>query len=239
MTGMERPGMERPEAQRLLPGRAEEAGPGGAGAAAAEASPAGAGGRRALVERSTRETAIRCRIDLDGTDPRPAARIETGIPFFDHLLTAWSVHGGFGLDLQARGDLEVEGHHTVEDTGICLGRALRQAAAGYGAVARFGTAYVPMDEALARVVVDASGRPYLVWAVEVPPRSFGAFHTELAEEFWRAVAVEARLTLHVDLLRVRNAHHGLEAIWKAAGRALAQALAPRPGGPLSTKGVLE
>ncbi|GAB6876315.1 imidazoleglycerol-phosphate dehydratase [Thermaerobacter litoralis] len=196
-------------------------------------------GRRAEVRRETRETAIHCRVDLEGVDPRPGQRIDTGLPFFDHLLAAWSVHGGVGLDLVARGDLEVDGHHTVEDTGICLGRALRQAAGDYGTVARFGAAYVPMDEALARVVVDASGRPYLVWAVEVPARSFGAFHTELAEEFWRAVAMEARLTLHVDLLRGRNAHHGLEAIWKAAGRALAQALARRPGGPLSTKGVLE
>ncbi|HEY8551955.1 MAG TPA: imidazoleglycerol-phosphate dehydratase HisB [Thermaerobacter sp.] len=196
-------------------------------------------GRQAHLQRETRETAVTCRVDLDGREPVPAARIETGIPFFDHLLAAWSVHGGFGLELMARGDLEVDGHHTVEDVGICLGRALRQAAGDYGSVARFGAAYVPMDEALARVAVDCSGRPLLVWAVDVPPRAFGAFHTELAEEFWRAVAVEARITLHVDLLRGRNAHHALEAVWKAAGRAMAQALAPRAGGPLSTKGVLE
>ncbi|ADU50715.1 imidazoleglycerol-phosphate dehydratase [Thermaerobacter marianensis DSM 12885] len=195
--------------------------------------------RQAVIQRETRETAITCRLDLDGTGLAPASRIETGIPFFDHLLAAWSVHGGFGLDLVARGDLEVDGHHTVEDVGLCLGRALRQAAGDYGTVARFGAAYVPMDEALARVVVDCSGRPLLVWSVGVPARSFGAFHAELAEEFWRAVAAEARLTLHVDLLRGRNAHHGLEAVWKAAGRAMAQALAPRAGGPLSTKGVLE
>ncbi|HEY8394065.1 MAG TPA: imidazoleglycerol-phosphate dehydratase [Thermaerobacter sp.] len=191
--------------------------------------------RVATVQRSTRETTVTCRVDLD----RPGCRVDTGIPFFDHMLTAWSVHGGIGLELTARGDLEVEAHHTVEDVGLCLGRALRQAAGDYGTLARFGAAYVPMDEALARVVVDCSGRPYLVWAVDLPARSYGLFHTELAEEFWRAVAAEARLTLHVDLLRGRNAHHGLEAIWKAAGRAFAQAFASRPGGPLSTKGVLE
>ncbi|PZN12552.1 MAG: imidazoleglycerol-phosphate dehydratase [Bacillota bacterium] len=192
-------------------------------------------GRAATVERTTRETAVTCRVDLD----RPGCRVETGIPFFDHMLAAWSVHGGIGLELAARGDLDVDAHHTVEDVGLCLGRALRQAAGDYGTLARFGVAYVPMDEALARVVVDCSGRPYLVWAVDLPARSFGPFHTDLAEEFWRAVTAEARLTLHIDLLRARNAHHGLEAIWKAAGRAFAQAFAPRTGGPLSTKGVLE
>lgn len=196
---------------------------------------AGGTGRVAVVERATRETAITCRIDLD----RPGCRVDTGIPFLDHMLGAWSVHGGFGLEVHARGDLEVEAHHTVEDTGLCLGRAIRQAAGDYGTVARFGCAYVPMDEALARVVVDCSGRPYLVWAVDLPGRSLGLFHTELAEEFWRAVAAEARVTLHIDLLRARNVHHALEAIWKAAGRAFGQALAPRGGGPLSTKGVLE
>ncbi|MBX6378028.1 MAG: imidazoleglycerol-phosphate dehydratase HisB, partial [Clostridia bacterium] len=189
------------------------------------------------VRRETRETAIAVSWELDGTG---SGRSATGLPFFDHLLSAFARHGHFDLEVEARGDLEVEGHHVVEDTGIVLGQALRQAVGDGAGIRRFGWSCVPMDEACTLVAVDLSGRPYLHWKVPTAPRHFGAFHTELAPEFWRALSAHAGLTLHVRLLSGANAHHVLECVWKAVGLALAAAVArqgPADAVP-STKGVL-
>jgi imidazoleglycerol-phosphate dehydratase len=197
-----------------------------------------AAGRRGRAERRTRETEVAAEVDLDG---RGEAAVATGVGFFDHLLAAFARTALVDLRLRCRGDLEVDAHHTVEDTGIALGQALRQALGDRAGVARYGWALLPMDDALARVALDVGGRPYLAWEAPLPLQAFGAFSTDLAEEFWRALVVHAGWTLHVDLLRARNAHHGLEAIWKAAGLALRGAAArePRVVGVLSTKGVLE
>lgn len=193
--------------------------------------------RRGEAERSTRETRIRVALDLDGTGK---AGVETGMPFFDHLLDAFARHGLFDLMVKAEGDLEVDGHHTAEDVGIVLGRALARALGDRSGIQRFGWACLPMDEALVLASLDLSGRPYLAWEVPVARREFGGFHTELAPEFWRAFVTQAGMTLHVRLLAGENSHHILEVAWKAVARALAQAVArdPRISGPLSTKGVL-
>ncbi|MBA3826989.1 MAG: imidazoleglycerol-phosphate dehydratase HisB [Ktedonobacterales bacterium] len=192
--------------------------------------------RRAEHTRTTRETDVRVVLDLDGSGVSACA---TGVPFLDHMLTAFAKHGRFDLTVQATGDLAVDDHHTVEDVGLVLGMTFAAALGDGTGIARFGTTYVPMDDALARVVVDCAARPYLVWAVEVAPARVGSFDPALAEEFWRAVAMRAGLTLHVDVLRQRNAHHALEAIWKAAGVALhAATRITVPGDAPSTKGVL-
>lgn len=199
--------------------------------------PGAGGSRRAQVERTTRETAVRVLLDLDG---RGRTAITTGMPFFDHLLDAFGRHGLFDLEVQAQGDLDVDGHHTAEDVGIVLGQALARAVGDRTGIRRFGWCVLPMDEALAMVSLDLSGRAYLAWDVPLAPRGFGAFHTELALEFWRAFAANAGLTLHVKLLSGENSHHVLEIVWKAVGVALSQAVAadPRIAGALSTKGVL-
>lgn len=193
--------------------------------------------RRAEVARKTAETEITVDVALDGSG-RCAA--DTGVGFFDHMLSAFARTALLDLRLQCRGDLQVEAHHSVEDSGIALGLALRQALGERAGIGRYGSALLPMDDALARVALDLSGRPYLVWEADLPLQSFGAFSTDLALEFWRGLATNAGWTLHVDLLRARNVHHGLEAIWKAVGLSLRQAAAPDPriSGPLSTKGVL-
>jgi len=192
--------------------------------------------RRAPQTRTTRETDVHVTLDLDGTG---VSEIATGVPFLDHMLTAFAKHGRFDLVVAATGDLAVDDHHTVEDVGLVLGMTLAAALGDAAGIARFGTAYVPMDDALARVVVDCSARPYLVWAAEVAPARVGTFDPALAEEFWRGVAMRAGVTLHVDLLRHHNAHHALEAIWKAAGLALhAATRIIAPGTLPSTKGVL-
>lgn len=193
--------------------------------------------RQARVERRTKETDIAVTLDLDG---QGQVQVSTGMPFFDHLLDAFGRHGLFDLQVEARGDLEVDGHHTVEDVGIVLGQALARAVGDKAGIRRFGWSCLPMDEALVLVSLDISGRPYFVWEVPVAPRAYGEFHTELAPEFWRALATHAGLTLHVRLLSGENSHHVLEIAWKAAAQALAQAVArdPRITGPLSTKGVL-
>jgi imidazoleglycerol-phosphate dehydratase len=192
--------------------------------------------RQAERTRATRETEVRVALNLDGTG---ANEIATGVPFLDHMLTAFARHGRFDLVIGATGDLAVDDHHTVEDVGLVLGMAFAGALGEGAGIARFGSAYVPMDDALARVVVDCSARPYLVWGAEVAPARIGTFDPALAEEFWRAVAMRAGLTLHVDLLRHRNAHHALEAIWKAAGLALHAATRVSHGDETpSTKGVL-
>ncbi len=194
-------------------------------------------GRTARIERQTKETQISLGLDLDG---QGQAKIDTGLGFFDHMLTHVAFHGHFDLDLAARGDLHVDPHHTVEDVGICLGQALSQALGDRAGVKRYGSAWVPMDESLAQVVVDLSNRPLLVVSAPRRPGSVGQFDGQLAEEFWRALALHGGLTLHVRLLYGENDHHMLEAAFKALGRALDQATAmePRSRGIASTKGVL-
>ena len=194
--------------------------------------------RTAAVERRTAETKICLSVQLD--EPKTPL-VQTGLGFFDHMLVLLGRHGFFGLQLEVQGDLEVDGHHTVEDTGICLGQALQQALGDKAGIARYGTAFVPMDEALAMVSLDISGRPYLVFDAQLPFGKVGDFDLELVEEFLRALAVHAGLTLHVRLLSGKNAHHMVEAIFKALGRALAEAMAKdsRVRGVLSTKGSLD
>ncbi len=194
--------------------------------------------REATVERITAETELRLRFDLDGTGE---ASIETGIGYFDHMLNAFARHGSFNLVVHAEGDLHVDGHHTVEDTGIALGQAIAGALGDRRGIRRYGEATVPLDEALVRVVVDCSGRPFLAWHADPPAwQMLGEFDVALAPEFFRAVAVHAGLTLHVDLIRGQNAHHIVEATFKAFARALdaATALDPRVTDIPSTKGVL-
>ncbi len=195
-------------------------------------------GRVGRVERATRETEVRVELALDGAGQ---ARVFSGVGFLDHMLAAFARTALFDLEVHCRGDLEVDAHHSVEDVGIALGQALRQAVGDRAGLRRYGWALVPMDGALARVALDLSGRPYLRWDAPLALSTLGAFPTELAPEFWRAVAVHAGWTLHVDLLAQDNAHHALEAIWKAAGLAARQAVAadPRIVGVLSTKGSLE
>ncbi len=193
--------------------------------------------RRAVIERKTRETDICLALSLDG---QGQARITTGIGFFDHMLESLTKHAGFDLDLRCRGDLQVDAHHTVEDVGIVLGDALREALADKAGIARFGHAYVPLDEALSRAVIDLSGRPSLHYGVVFKAKTLGAMPTELFEDFFGALTDHGRLSLHLDLIRGRNAHHIAETLFKATARALAMAVAldPRVAGIPSTKGLL-
>ena len=193
--------------------------------------------RRGEVQRRTAETDIKLVLGLDG---QGRAQVETGIGFFDHLLTALARHGTFDLEVHCRGDLHVDGHHTVEDTGLCLGQALRQALGDKAGIRRFGHAYVPMDEALVLAAIDISGRPYLAYDL-APSGRVGEFDAELGEEFFRAVVNTAGITLHLRQLAGRNSHHILEAGFKAFARALRDAVAldPRVVGVPSTKGVIE
>jgi len=193
--------------------------------------------RQASIERKTRETDIRLRLGLDGEG---RSRIATGIGFFDHMLTAFATHGRFDLDLRCRGDLDVDAHHSVEDVGIVIGQALRQALGEKKGIVRFGHAYVPLDEALSRCVVDLSGRPYLHYDVTFKARQIGAMPTELFEDFFWALADHGRLNIHLEAIRGRNAHHVAETLFKAVSRALAMAVArdPRVKGIPSTKGSL-
>ncbi len=176
-------------------------------------------------------------LDIDGVGE---SRIQTGIGFFDHMLTLFAKHGLFTLDVKATGDLEVDGHHTVEDVGIVLGQALAQAAGDKTGIRRYGQFYVPMDEALVLVVVDFSGRPYLAFEAELGQGRIGEFDVELVEEFLRALTVHAGLTLHVRMLAGKNRHHIVEAICKAMGRAMSEALGKdaRVQGIPSSKGSL-
>ena len=193
--------------------------------------------RKASIERATKETQIKLALDLDGAG---RAGVRTGVGFMDHMLILFAVHGFFDLDIAATGDVEVDDHHTVEDVGICLGMAFAQALGDKSGICRYGHAYVPMDETLARVCVDCSNRPYLHYQVAVSEAKIGAFDPPLAKEFLRAFALHAGLTLHVDLLHGENGHHILEAVFKALARALAIAVSPHPKvvGQLSSKGVL-
>jgi imidazoleglycerol-phosphate dehydratase len=194
--------------------------------------------REAVIERTTSETSIRTRLNLDGTG---MSNVQSGIPFFDHMLTLFARHGLFDLDLDAKGDIEVDFHHTVEDAGITLGQAISKALGEKKGIRRYGFAYVPMDEALVRAVVDLSGRPYLVYEPPSPVEAIGGnFSFQLVEEFLRALAVSAAMNLHVEILAGRDAHHMAEGVFKALARALdvATAIDPRVEGVPSTKGVL-
>jgi len=193
--------------------------------------------RTASIDRKTSETAIKMTLSLDGEGN---SDVRTGIPFFDHMLTLFARHGLFDLTVEAKGDIEVDFHHTVEDTGIALGQALAKALADKNGIRRYGSAYVPMDEALARVVVDCSGRPFLAYEAPRGVEAIGLFPFQLVEEFLRALAVNAGLTLHVSILAGRDAHHMAEAIFKALGRSLDIAVShdERVKGIPSTKGVL-
>lgn len=194
--------------------------------------------RRAEIERRTRETSVHAVVAVDGSG---TAQIRTGIGFLDHMLEAFAKTAQMDLEVVCVGDLEVEAHHSVEDVGIVLGRALAQALGDRAGIGRYGWALVPMDDALARVALDISGRSYLAWGADLPIHDLGAFRTDLAEEFWRAMAHNAGWTLHVDLLRYRNTHHALESIWKACGLALRTAVLrdSRGRGIPSTKGLLD
>lgn len=190
--------------------------------------------RTATVERNTKETQIAATLCLDGGE----VAVSTGNGFFDHMLTAFAVHGGFGLQLTVQGDLEVDTHHTVEDTGIVLGQALRRALGDSGGIARYGSFAVPMDESLARCDLDLSNRPFLVFRATFQQERCGDYETCVTEEFWRAFAVNAGITLHIDVPYGTNAHHQIEAVFKAVGHALHGAVQPTDGAVLSTKGVL-
>ncbi len=200
-------------------------------------APGASQGRTASIHRETGETKIDLEINLDGTG---RADIATGVGFFDHMLTLLAKHSLIDLTVKAQGDLHVDAHHTVEDVGICFGKALSEALGDKAGIRRYGSATVPMDETLVTAAVDLSGRPFCVWQVDLPPEMLGTFNAPLAEEFWRAVAGNAALNLHVVCHHGRNSHHIVEGVFKAAARALRQAVErdPRMAGIPSTKGLL-
>ena len=189
------------------------------------------------VRRQTKETDVRVKLNLDGSGK---STITSGLPFLDHMLELFAKHGLFDLSVNCRGDLEVDDHHSVEDIAICLGQAVSEAIGDKKGITRFGDAIVPMDEALCRVVIDLSGRSYLIYEVNTKRQRIGNFSVELAEHFWRSFAESAKCNLHIDCLRGRNTHHMLEGTFKATARALRRAVAldPRITGVLSTKGSL-
>jgi len=193
--------------------------------------------RVAQVQRKTKETDVRVKLDLDG---RGQSRISTGLPFLDHMLELFARHGSFDLNVACQGDLEIDDHHSVEDIALTLGQSLKEALGDKTGIKRYGEAIVPMDEALCRSVIDLSGRFYLVYEVKTRRQKIGNFSVELAEHFWRSFAETAKFNLHIDCLRGRNTHHVLEGTFKATARALRQAVErdARIVGVLSTKGVL-
>jgi imidazoleglycerol-phosphate dehydratase len=193
--------------------------------------------RAATIQRKTKETDIRVRLNLDGSG---RSRVSTGLPFLDHMLELFSRHGLFDLQVSCKGDLEIDDHHSVEDIAITLGKALVEALGDKKGINRYGEAIVPMDEALCRSVIDLSGRFYLVYEVETKRQKIGNFSVELAEHFWRSFAETAKFNLHIDCLRGRNTHHILEGTFKATARALSHAVGvnSRVSGVPSTKGVL-
>ena len=193
--------------------------------------------RKSEKKRTTAETSVRVSVNLDGVGE---SKIETGVGFFDHMLTLFAKHGGFDLAVKCKGDLAVDGHHSIEDVGIVLGEAVKEALGDKAGIARYGSFYIPMDEALAFVAVDISGRPYLVYEGGEMAPMVGDFDTELTEEFLRAFAFNAGLTLHTRVLYGNNTHHKIEALFKALGHALAIAVRKDGSvkGVLSTKGVL-
>jgi imidazoleglycerol-phosphate dehydratase len=194
--------------------------------------------RKAAVKRKTKETDISCELSVEG---KGISRIKTGNAFMDHMLTLFTMHGMFNCSIDCKGDFEVDFHHSAEDIGICLGEAVFKICGDKQGIVRYGSAYVPMDESLARVCCDICGRPNLIYKVKLQSVRINDFEVELAEDFFKAFTDHARMTLHIDLLRGRNGHHSLEAVFKAFGRALAQAcgIDPRASGRIpSSKGVL-
>lgn len=191
--------------------------------------------RNANVSRETKETRISLSIDLDGGE----VSINTGIGFFDHMLNSFAVHGGFGLTVETKGDLDVDCHHTIEDTGIVLGKAFSEALGDKGGIKRFGSFYVPMDEALGFCALDISGRPFLVFDAQFPEERIGGYDSCMTEEFMRAFAYNSGITLHLQCPYGKNSHHITEALYKALAHALREAVTPTGyDKPLSTKGVL-
>ena len=190
--------------------------------------------RTAAIRRTTKETDIDLKLSLDGGE----VRVSTGIGFFDHMLTALAFYAGFGLELTVRGDLQVDGHHTVEDTGIALGQAIRQALGEKKGIRRFGSCFVPMDEALCLTALDFSGRPFLVFEAEMPQPMIGSYDSCLTEEFMRALAMNGGITLHQKALYGKNAHHITEALFKSLGLAMKEAVTIEGDRVVSTKGVL-
>jgi len=194
--------------------------------------------RTAIVERKTRETEIAVSLDLDGSGETD---IDTGIGFLDHMLESLGRHALIDLKVRAQGDLHVDFHHTTEDTGICIGAAVKKALGDFAGITRFGAALIPMDETLTRVAIDVSNRPYLVWKVDVPKPKLGEMDTELFKEWFQAFAQNAGVCLHVENLYGANSHHIVESCFKGLARALRQAIAPDErldGAVPSTKGVL-
>lgn len=192
--------------------------------------------RNAVVERKTKETEIKIELNLDGG----TVEINTGIGFFDHMLTAFAIHGGFGLKVNVKGDLEVDCHHTIEDTGIVLGKAFYDALGDKGGIERYGSFYIPMDEALAFASVDISGRPFLVFNAEYPQAVVGTYDCCMTEEFFRAFAFNAGITLHIKSEYGANSHHIIEAIFKAVAHSMKLAVSENTTGKtLSTKGSLD
>ena len=192
--------------------------------------------RTATVTRKTRETDVEVHLDLDGTG---SADVETGVPFFDHMLDQLGRHARLGLRVRTRGDLDIDAHHTVEDTGIALGQAFAEALGDKAGIERFADATVPIDEALARVAIDLSGRPYLVYDADTPVELVGTYETTLTKHFFEALVANSRMTLHVQLLAGDNSHHIQEAVFKAVAVALRRAVALTGEGVPSTKGVLQ
>ena len=193
--------------------------------------------RKAEITRKTKETDIQLTIDLDG---RGDGKVDTGVPFLDHMLDLFARHGMFDLAVICKGDLHIDDHHTVEDIAICLGQAFAKALDDKKGIVRYGSAYVPMDETLARSVVDLSGRSYLVYLVKNSRDKVGTFSVELAEHFWHSFAEHCKCNLHVEVFYGSNQHHIIEAVFKSAARALSQAvrLDDRISGVMSTKGTL-
>jgi imidazoleglycerol-phosphate dehydratase len=193
--------------------------------------------RTARLRRETAETRIELALDLDGTG---RAEVATGVGFFDHMLDLLTRHSLIDLTVRAEGDLHVDAHHTVEDVGICYGKALAEALGNKAGIRRYGWATLPMDEVLVTAAVDLGGRPFCVWQADIPPEVLGTFNAQLAEEFWRAVSSNGLFNLHVVCHHGRNSHHKVEGIFKAVARALRQAVEadPRMPGVPSTKGVL-
>lgn len=194
--------------------------------------------RRIKVERETTETKINLELVIDGSGK---AKVSTGLPFVEHMLDLFCRHGRFDLNLDATGDIEVDAHHLVEDLGICLGRAFKEALGGKEGIKRYGFSAVPMDETLVTAAVDLSGRPWLHYGIELPSGMVGGIDVELFHEFWQAFVNEGRLNLHLDLNHGTNKHHIIEAAFKATARAIAEAVSKLEGlkGVLSTKGELE
>jgi imidazoleglycerol-phosphate dehydratase len=194
-------------------------------------------GRSSSIERKTNETDIRLSFDVDGTG---ISEIETDVPFLNHMLDLFAKHGHFNLKVDAKGDVDIDDHHTVEDIGICLGQCLREALGDKKGIKRYANVFLPMDEALAQVAIDISNRPHLEYRASYPSAQVGSFSTEMVHEFLWKFALEARITLHVIVHYGHNTHHMIEAVFKALGRALDEAtsLDPRVKGVPSTKGVL-